>query len=307
LQIVTSPVPPGMTYAMSATVEYGDSVSGGARAEVTYTTDAPAEGDTRYYHWQTYFPTDFNPADYWQIFTQWHQYISGGSPPLAVMAWGNQILLGNENNVYFYTGPLVLGVWHDFVVHVVWSVGSTVGGVEMWVDGQHVLPFYPVATLFAGDTIYLKQGEYRKDTISYNQTVYHCGMTVATTLADVLPAGGGSGTPDAGTATTDAGSPPPTDAGSPADAGVDPPADAGSVNDAGTSLPPDAGECVPDAGTGAVADAGGSGSNDPPAGTGETGSAAENHGCSSAGLSWAFAGLAALLARRRRSGTAKNE
>jgi hypothetical protein len=175
LQVVTSPVAAGEKYALQVTVEPGDVVDNGARAEVSYESDSPVEGNDRYYHWQTYFPSDFQAANYWQIFTQWHQYNTGGSPPLAIMVWGNQIKLGNENNVYFWTGPLQLGAWHDFIVHVKWSTSASVGGVEVWYDGQHVLPFTNTATLFPNDSVYLKQGLYRKSAISYAQTLYHWG------------------------------------------------------------------------------------------------------------------------------------
>ena len=193
LQVVTTVPPPNGQYALQATVEPGDLVENGARAEVDYTADAPQEGDVRYYHWQTYFPENYQTMNVWQIFTQWHQYVTGGSPPLAIMVWNNQIKIGNENDVYFWTGPLTVGVWHDFIVHVVWSTGSTNGGVEMWVDGQHVLPFYNVQTLFPNDTIYLKQGLYRSQSITWAQTVYHAGMTVATELSDVMPDAGDAG------------------------------------------------------------------------------------------------------------------
>jgi hypothetical protein len=265
LQVVQSPVPPGAKYALQATVQPGDMIYGGARAELDYEGDSPQEGDERYYHWQSYFPEDFQPANYWQLFTQWHQYVSGGSPPLAMMVWGNVIQIGNENSQYFWMTPFEMGVWHDFIVHVLWSTDATVGGVEVWYDGQHVLPFTHDATLFPNDTIYVKQGLYRKDVIDYPQTVYHCGMTVATELSDVwgdvLGVDGGVPVPDAGSPEIDAGPPPEIDAGPPpeidagpppeVDAGPPPEVDAGPPHevDAGPPHEADAGSSSSDGGS----------------------------------------------------------
>jgi hypothetical protein len=196
VQVVTSPTPPGQGHAMQAIVVSGDSVYGGARAELDYETDRPAEGSERYYRWQTYFPADFKSANYWELFTQWHQYISGSSPPLAFMAWGESIQLGNDQDHYFWTVPLVRGVWHDFVFHVIWSSDPTKGRIELWYDGQHVLLPTATYTLFAGDTVYMKQGLYRKAAINWTQVVYHGGTVIGTTLADVMPTATASLTPN---------------------------------------------------------------------------------------------------------------
>jgi uncharacterized protein (TIGR03382 family) len=285
LQVVQSPVPAGAKYALQATVQPGDMIYGGARAELDYEGDSPQEGDERYYRWQSYFPTDFQPANYWQLFTQWHQYVSGGSPPLAMMVWGNVIQIGNENSQYFWSTPFEMGVWHDFIVHVIWSVDSSVGGVEVWYDGAHVLPFTNDATLFPNDTIYVKQGLYRKDVINYPQTVYHCGMTVATTLADVLPEAADAGTPE-------------VDAGSPAaDAGTTAPEpDAGSVVTASDAGQPDTGNPSPGTDAGSTGEQGGSASDE----SGPT----RHMGCQSpgAGLAMAFFVAFAWMLGRRRAG-----
>ena len=227
-----------------------------------------------------------------------------------MMAWGNQIKLsGNENDTYFWTAPLQKGAWHDYIVHVKWSTSNTVGGVEVWYDGAHVLPFTSTATLFPNDTVYLKQGLYRSQSVTWNQTLYQCGMTVATTLADVLPP-----TPDAGVTVDAGGETPPVDAGSVVDAGGEPPPiDAGSIVDAGGEPPPiDAGSIV-DAGgepppidAGLTVDAGGSGgdvpAHSPLTPTSKNVTSVRHHlGCASATDVWPVTALFALAwAWRRR-------
>jgi len=284
LTVQTETAPHSAKYALRTLVEPGDLVFNGNRAELDYTTDRPAEGDDRYYRWQTMFPSDFESADYWQIFTQWHQYVAGGSPPLAIMAWGQNIKLGNNLDHYYWTAPLVLGVWHDFVVHVKWSVDDTVGGVELWYDGQHVLPFTNGVTLFPNDTVYLKQGLYRNDTISYNQTVYHAGMQVGTTLADVMPP----------PATTSA---PPGPSGSAAAAGS-------TTGSTGATTPP-TGPGTTSAGSGATSVSAGTtsasaGTTSASAGTTPDGVEKTQGGCATGGASALGALLAGVVLLRRR-------
>ena len=79
------------------------------------------------------------------------------------------------------------GVWHDFVLHVVWSSNPDLGFIELWYDGQKAIDGKAVQTLFPGMVNYLKQGLYRDSSISAVGVVYHDGMTVGTTLADVAP------------------------------------------------------------------------------------------------------------------------
>jgi len=189
LRVVRDPEGDGRR-VLRTLVRRGDSPIAGAtgnRSEVLYTHDRPREGQERYYRWQTLFPDNFNSADFWQIFTQWHQYKAGGSPPLAFLVWGDEVRLGGPGPRWYWTAPLETGRWHDFVVRVVWSTNPGRGGVEIWYDGEHALPFTRGATLFANDTVYVKQGLYRKDLIAHDQVVFHTGMTIGTSMADVAP------------------------------------------------------------------------------------------------------------------------
>jgi hypothetical protein len=44
-------------------------------------------------------------------------------------------------------GQLTRGRWHDFVLHVRWSTDARAGFVELWFDGQQVVPRTAVATM----------------------------------------------------------------------------------------------------------------------------------------------------------------
>jgi hypothetical protein len=76
-------------------------------------------------------------------------------------------------------------------VHIKWSSNPNEGYVELYHNGQLVVPRTVMATMYPGDGIYLKQGLYRNANIAAQGVVFHDGFTVATDVADVLPAGAG--------------------------------------------------------------------------------------------------------------------
>lgn len=200
LRVVTDPVREGK-YALEATVVPGDNPihASGNRNELLHTNDQ-TDGQERVYKWSTMWPADYASENTWQLFTQFHQYSSGGSPPLEFYVRGEKVMM-DANGVVLWTAPLERGKWHDFVFHVKWAVD---GWAELYYDGQLVLPKTPAETAYPGQGIYLKQGLYRNASVNVTQHIFHDGMTVATTLADVMEAGapGGSGTPGSGASGT---------------------------------------------------------------------------------------------------------
>jgi len=219
LTVVSSPVRQG-SRALRVELRSGDIASNGNRNELVR-TDAETEGTDRYYAWSTMFDASYPIANTWQVFTQWHHSGCCGSPPLEFDVNGQTLSLdrnppSNSGTVALWTTPLVRGVWHDFVMHVVWSSNPDLGFIELWYDGQKAIDGKAVQTLFPGQVNYLKQGLYRDASISAVGVVYHDGMTVGTTLADVAPQlvpapPADPGAPDAGT--PDAGTTPEPDGG----------------------------------------------------------------------------------------------
>jgi polysaccharide lyase-like protein len=187
LTVVTSPTRQGQ-YALRAELHQGDISSSGTRNEVVLSTAQfnEVEGNDRWYAWSTLFPADFPAPDTWQVFTQWHHSGCCGSPPVEFSVRGENIQLVHDGggNI-LWNAPLVRGVWHDFAVHVHWS--STSGFVELYYDGKKVLEPTAVQTLYPGEYAYLKQGLYRDASITPVGVVYHDGMVIGTSLADVAP------------------------------------------------------------------------------------------------------------------------
>jgi len=190
LTVVPSPVRQG-SYGLRVELRSGDFSNNGNRNELVRTV-ADSEGMDLYYAWSTMFDASYPIADTWQVFTQWHHSGCCGSPPLEFDIDGQTLSLSrnppsNSGTVALWSTPLVRGVWHDFVLHVVWSSNPDLGFLELWYDGQKAIDGKAVQTLFPGMVNYLKQGLYRDSSISAVGVVYHDGMTVGTTLADVAP------------------------------------------------------------------------------------------------------------------------
>jgi hypothetical protein len=187
LQVVESPVAQGR-YALKATVRQGDDPinASGNRNELVF-QGPEKEGSEYYYRWQVMFASDFPSVRTWQLFTQWHHDGCCGSPPVEFFVYGEEIRLTMTDSVTPWRTKLVRGVWQDFIFRVKWSPDPAVGFIELWHNGQQVLSKRSLATMYAGQGIYLKLGLYRNDTVQPVGVVYHDGFTQGTRLEDVLP------------------------------------------------------------------------------------------------------------------------
>ena len=185
LQVVSSPARQG-SHAIKVTVRQGDnpiSASGNRNELVRMTNEK--EGDEYYYKWSTMFASDYPSAKTWQLFTQWHHSGSSGSPPVEFYVNGETMYLRLRGSDVVWTTPLVRGQWLDFVFHVKWSSKSSTGFVELYYRGNLVLPKSYGATLYSGQTNYLKVGLYRNSTIAPVGVVYHDSWVQGRSLADV--------------------------------------------------------------------------------------------------------------------------
>ncbi len=177
-------------YALKATVHQGDNPisASGNRDELLYLSHE-TPGQEYFYKWSTLFPPDYPSSNTWQLFAQWHQDGCCGSPPLEFYLVGEEMRMrvGGSSGQILWRAPLQRGHWNDFVVHVKWSADPKVGFVELYKDGQLVVPKTMVATQFGSEQNYLKLGLYRDASISQTASVYHDGFTMATSLEDVMP------------------------------------------------------------------------------------------------------------------------
>ncbi len=209
LQIVSDVVAQG-NYALKATVKHGDLNNAGNRAEVVLRNPMFHQGDEVWFHWFTMFPEDYQSIDKWVLWTQWHS--SGFGFPITFNLHGEELdfrvmaheydARGDYDGGVLWTAPLEKGKWMEFVLHVKFS-DSGDGFVELWKDGEQVVPLTYHHTLDPNDYAYLKQGIYRHKEIPYDMTIYHDGMTAyADQPEEVFARWEGGAGPDEGDAST---------------------------------------------------------------------------------------------------------
>ncbi|MCY1078378.1 polysaccharide lyase [Archangium lansingense] len=211
LQVVESPVREGR-YSLRAEVRQGDdpiNASGNRNEFVRF--DGASEGTEFYYGWSTLWPSDYPMTPNWQVFMQWHHPGAGGAPPVRFVLgcsaadcgkpMPDTLFLIVNGKTVWTKAPVTAGDWHDFILHIKWSADASTGFVELWYDGELVLPKRYTRTMFSSsDVNYLKMGLYRDEAIQPTAVLYHDGLVQATTLEEALLPGasGGEEVPDNG-------------------------------------------------------------------------------------------------------------
>ena len=89
-------------------------------------------------------------------------------------------------------GKLTAGKWHDFALHVLWSRDPKKGLVEVWFDGENVLPLTKTATLKDENVAFFQIGLFR-ETSDVPETILIDNVIEATTLEEVTPPKGVTG------------------------------------------------------------------------------------------------------------------
>ena len=107
--------------------------------------DKFCEGDDLYLGWSWYLPSNFPesmPSGSWINIGQIGFGAPWGYPPLHFEARGSSIALVNYNQNGGWRDvasfPTQRGHWQDVVAHVKFSKSTSVGFVELWVNGQPV-------------------------------------------------------------------------------------------------------------------------------------------------------------------------
>jgi hypothetical protein len=214
-EVVTSPVRWGK-YAGKLTLNPG---SGNVRAEITSSHENTGgnPGEEWYYSTSVYFPSnpDKNQAwSDWNDFTQWMDDRANCSPPLQYNIMSNNTITfhyelttqssgncgyGTLPTKDFPIGPMVYDQWIDLTAHIKWSEDPNVGFVQVWRNGQEVVPMTHLQTLDSGSTgVYMEQAMYRPDPTSQSivyidgtrrHTAYAAGSTTnpSTTVPTPTP------------------------------------------------------------------------------------------------------------------------
>ena len=144
------------------------------------------EGTERYFGWSIFLPKKLVPGShtlgYFETRNSWSRL-------MAFEAQGEDI---NCTTRVPYAlrwtgrGRLTPGRWHDFAVHVRWSRDPKKGFVEIWFDGEKVVPLTNTATLRDENVAFLQVGLFR-ETSDTPETIFIDHGIEATTLAEVTP------------------------------------------------------------------------------------------------------------------------
>lgn len=145
-----------------------------------------SEGTERYFGWSVFLPkaftNDMHMVGFFEVRNAWRQLMS-------FEAHGEDIMY--TTRVPYATrwqgaGKLTPGRWHDFAVHVLWSRDPAKGFVEVWFDGENVVPKVSTATLMDENPAFFQIGLFRA-TIDVPETIIIDHCIEATTLAEVTP------------------------------------------------------------------------------------------------------------------------
>jgi hypothetical protein len=145
-----------------------------------------AEGTERYFGWSVYFPKKLvqgnHTVGYFETRNSWSRL-------MAFEAQGEDIKFTTRVPYKLHwagKGKLTAGRWHDFAVRVLWSRDPKKGFVEVWFDGDEVVPKTLTATLRDENVAFFQIGLFR-ETSEEPETIFIDHVVEATTLEEVTP------------------------------------------------------------------------------------------------------------------------
>src|SRR3954471_9621005 len=143
-----------------------------------------AEGTERYFGWSVFLPkaltNDMHALGFFETRNSWRQLMS-------FEVHGQDIQYSTRVPYALrWKGPgkLTPGRWHDFAVHVIWSRDPAKGLIEVWFDGEQVVPRAATATLLDENAAFFQIGLFRA-TSEVPETIIIDHVIEATTLAEV--------------------------------------------------------------------------------------------------------------------------
>ena len=158
------------------------------RIEFQHQPDPPGtdEGTERYFGWSVFLPKKFTDGvhnvGYFESRNSWRQLMSFEVRGEDILYTTRVPYARHWNG----KGKLTAGRWHDFAVHILWSRDPAKGFVEVWFDGEQVVPKTMTATLLNENPAFFQIGLMR-ETSDVPETIFIDHVIEATTLAEVTP------------------------------------------------------------------------------------------------------------------------
>lgn len=189
IQVVTEPVREGK-YALR--IDGTNAARKGKldRVEFQHQPKPPgtAEGTERWFGWSVFAPRkltdDFHSVGYFETRNSWRQL-------MAFEVRGEDITYSTRvpyARRWTGKGKFTAGRWHDFAVHVLWSRDPNKGFVEVWFDGDLVVPRAKTATLLDENVAFFQIG-FMRDSIEVPESILLDHVVEATTREEVTPKG----------------------------------------------------------------------------------------------------------------------
>jgi len=157
------------------------------RIEFQHQPKDTAEGVERWFGWSVYLPKKLSDSShslgYFETRNSWSQVMAFEVKSEDVLFTTRQPYTRHWNG----KGKMTAGKWHDFALHVLWSRDAKKGFVELWFDGEKVVPLAKTATLRDDNPVFFQIGMFRESS-EMIETIYLDRVIEATTLEDVLSA-----------------------------------------------------------------------------------------------------------------------
>jgi hypothetical protein len=145
-----------------------------------------AEGTERCFGWSVYLPKKFtdvhHAVGYFETRNSWSQL-------MTFEARGEDLKFSTRVPYKLHwtgAGKLTPGRWHDFALRVVWSRDPAKGLVEVWFDGEQVVPPARTATLRDENAAFFQIGLMR-ETSEVPESILIDHVVEATALREVTP------------------------------------------------------------------------------------------------------------------------
>lgn len=158
------------------------------RIEFQHQPEPPGtvEGTERWFGWSIYLPKKFtdtmHQVGYFETRNSWSQLMS-----FEVKGEDIQFSTRVPYKLHWSgKGKLTAGHWHDFAVHVLWSRDPAKGFVEIWFDGEKVVPLAKTATLKDENPCFLQVG-FMRETSDVPESIVLDHVVEGTTQQDVTP------------------------------------------------------------------------------------------------------------------------
>ena len=156
------------------------------RIEFQHQPTGTMEGTERYFGWSVYLPKKFTDTHhnvgYFETRNSWSQVMS-----FEVKGEDLKFTTRVPYKLHWTgTGKLTAGRWHDFAVHVLWSRDPAKGFIEVWYDGENVVPLAKTATLKDENVCFFQLG-FARETSDVPESIVIDHIVEGTTLKDVTP------------------------------------------------------------------------------------------------------------------------